>query len=433
VAPGAFIPLAEDSGLILPLGRWVLQEACRQLARWSADPDIEVPYLSVNLSGRQLAQEDLPEELAELLRVTGVPAERLALELTESVLMEETDSPTAVLERLDALGVRLMLDDFGTGYSSLNYVKRFPIEAIKVDRSFVSEVSDGESDRHVLRAVVSMAAGFGVELIAEGVETAEQARWLRHLGITVAQGYAFARPGPAAATERLLRDGLPLDGLAKAFEALRPDEHQPAVAPRAASTGDHEASMTLGEAAEALDVSTSTLRRWADAGRIDTLRTDGGHRRFPAREVQRLSARNGRSRPIVRMVPAPVEALPALDELLSATAPNLAAAAARSLYESSHTGWFASPGGGRQLERWLLGVGSGARAGDYETSAEATRKLMMQATPAGASLLERHTIVERLGELIVRDLQRAGIDQGQLVTVRRLMARLRQTVLEGDQ
>jgi diguanylate cyclase (GGDEF)-like protein/excisionase family DNA binding protein len=431
VAPGAFIPLAEDSGLILPLGRWVLQEACRQLARWSADPDIEIPYVSVNLSGRQLAQQDLPEELAELLRVTGVPAERLALELTESVLMEESDSPTAVLERLDALGVRLMLDDFGTGYSSLNYVKRFPIEAIKVDRSFVSDVTDGESDRHVLRAVVSMAAGFGVELVAEGVETTEQARWLRHLGITLAQGYAFARPAPAAATERLLREGLPLEGLADAFESLGPDENQIAVEPRAASSGDHEASMTLGEAAEALDVSTSTLRRWADSGRIETLRTHGGHRRFPAREVQRLSTRNGRSRPIVRMVPAPVEALPALDELLTATAPNLAAAAARSLYEGAHTGWFVSPSGGRQLERWLLGVASGARAGDYETTAEATRKLMMHASPVGTSLLERHTIVERLGELIVRDLQRCGTDQAQLMAARRLVVRLRQIVLEG--
>ena len=234
VPPGAFIPLAEESGLILPLGRWVLEEACRQLARWAADPDIEVPYVSVNLSGRQLAQPDLPEEIAELLRVTGVRPQQLALELTESVLMEETDSPTAVLERLKALGVRLMLDDFGTGYSSLYYIKRFPVEAIKIDRSFVSGVAADESDRHIIRAIVSMAAGFDVQLVAEGVETLDQARWLRHLGITLVQGYGFGRPVPVSAAAALLRDGLPLDRLAAGFTTLDPAEVEP-VAGRAAA------------------------------------------------------------------------------------------------------------------------------------------------------------------------------------------------------
>ncbi len=272
VPPGAFIPLAEESGLILPLGRWVLQEACRQLARWAADPDIEVPYVSVNLSGRQLAQPDLPEEIAELLRVTGVRPEQLALELTESVLMEETDSPTAVLERLKALGVRLMLDDFGTGYSSLNYIKRFPVEAIKIDRSFVSGVVEDESDRHIIRAIVSMAAGFDVKLVAEGVETLDQARWLRHLGITLVQGYGFGRPVPVSATAALLRDGLPLDRLAAGFATLDPGEAEPVAAHPAAPAG--EPAMSLGEAADALELSTSTLRRWADAGRIKALRNE---------------------------------------------------------------------------------------------------------------------------------------------------------------
>ena len=130
-----------------------------------------------------------------------------------------------MLQDLKDLGVRLMLDDFGTGHSSLNHVKRFPIEAIKVDREFVTGVAEDEGDRHILRAIVSMASAMDVAVIAEGVETREQARWLRHLGIKLVQGYAFGRPAPAAAIESLLRDGLPLDRLALAFEPIdaRPD------------------------------------------------------------------------------------------------------------------------------------------------------------------------------------------------------------------
>jgi diguanylate cyclase (GGDEF)-like protein/excisionase family DNA binding protein len=432
VPPGAFIPLAEESGLILPLGRWVLQEACRQLARWSAEPDIDVPYVSVNLSARQLAQPDLPEEIAELLRVTGVLPEQLALELTESVLMEETDSPTAVVERLKALGVRLLLDDFGTGYSSLNYVKRFPIEAIKIDRAFVAGVADDESDRHILRAIVSMAAGFDVELVAEGVETTEQARRLRQLGIGLVQGYGFGRPVPVPATEALLREGLPLDRLADAFEPPDTDELRSATERPAARKEDDEPAMTLGEAADALEVSTSTLRRWADAGRIRTLRTSGGHRRFAIREVQRLSsARSAGRRPAVRAVPPPVEPLPRLAELLAAIAGSVGPSAARAVYEHGHAGWFATPTGCRHVERWALRVAAAARSADYEQAGEATRKLVLQATVAGTSLLERQTMLERLGEIATRELQSREPDRGRLLAARRLLVRLRQLGLES--
>ena len=200
---------------------------------------------------------------------------------------------------------------------------------------------------------------------------------------------------------------------------------------RDAPSTEDEPAMTLSEAAEALDVSTSTLRRWADAGTIETLRTRGGHRRFPVREVQRLGAKNGRDRPMVRSVPAPVEASPALSDLLTIAAPDLAAAAAQSVYEGARTGWFVSSAGLRQVERWALSVAAAARTGDYESGTEATRKLTQQASLAGATLLERHTMVERLGELIVRDLQRSDLDRTQLLGVRRLFLRFRQTVLEG--
>ena len=254
-----------------------------------------------------------------------MPPERLGLELTESVLMEETSSPTAVLQDLKDLGVRLMLDDFGTGHSSLNHVKRFPIEAIKVDREFVTGVAEDEGDRHILRAIVSMASAMDVAVIAEGVETREQARWLRHLGIKLVQGYAFGRPAPAAAIETLLRDGLPLDRLALAFE---PIDDAPAAAPAptrglaAPAPAAGGATVTLGEAAVACGVSASTVRRWADTGRIAVVRTSGGHRRFPVAELRRLNG-EAAARPTVRPVALPADALPALTELLASTAGEL--------------------------------------------------------------------------------------------------------------
>jgi diguanylate cyclase (GGDEF)-like protein/excisionase family DNA binding protein len=435
VLPGAFVPVAEESGLIVPLGRWVLREACRQLARWTADPLIEFSCLTVNLSGRQLAEATLAEEVGELLRQTGAPPDKLGLELTESVLMEETSSPTAVLQDLKALGVRLLLDDFGTGYSSLNHVKRFPIEAIKVDREFCAGVVEDEGDRHILRAIVSMASAMDVAVVAEGVESPEQARWLRHLGIGLVQGYAFGRPAPAAAIETLMREGLPLDRLALAFEPLTdepmivPAAPRGLSAPEAAATGG--ATVTLGEAAEALGVSSSTVRRWADTGRIQVVRTSGGHRRFPASELRRLNAEAATAtRPEVRPTPLPGEPLPVLHELLGGAAPELSAAVARGLYDGPAQGWFASAAGREQLVTWAAALATASRNGTYDGALEATRRLVTHADLAGATLLERHSFLERFGDAAARMMQERGAGRQELVGARRLFSRVRQVALE---
>jgi diguanylate cyclase (GGDEF)-like protein/excisionase family DNA binding protein len=433
VLPGEFVAVAEESGLIVPLGRWVLLEACRQLARWTADPAIDLPCLTVNLSGRQLAEASLPDELAAILRQTGVPPERLGLELTESVLMQETSSPTAVLQDLKDLGVRLMLDDFGTGHSSLNHVKRFPIEAIKVDREFIAGVVEDEGDRHILRAIVSMASAMDVAVIAEGVETSEQARWLRHLGIKLVQGYAFGRPAPAATVEAMLRGGLPLDQLAPAFE---PMTDAPAAAPAAArglalpTPTPGGATVTLGEAAEACGVSTSTVRRWADTGRIAVVRTSGGHRRFPVAELRRLNGELA-SRPTVRTVALPADALPELGKLLASAGGELGVAVAHSLYEGNTQGWFGSVPGREQLGHWCAAVAAATRGTDYDAALDATRRLVTQADLAGASLLERHTFFERYGDAVVRTLQERDGKRTELIGARRLFARLRQVTLEA--
>jgi excisionase family DNA binding protein len=191
--------------------------------------------------------------------------------------------------------------------------------------------------------------------------------------------------------------------------------------------------MALGDAAEALGLSTSTLRRWADAGRVQAIRTSRGHRRFPTREVHRLrAARLAQHKPVVRSVAPPVEPLPALGELLTAAAADLVRACTHALYDGAHTGWFASPTGRQHVERWALAVAAGARTGDYDTTTAATRQLMLQASHTGASLLERYTMLERVGAIVLRDLQDCETDRSELLGARRLFLHLRQLVLEAD-
>ena len=193
-------------------------------------------------------------------------------------------------------------------------------------------------------------------------------------------------------------------------------------------------TLTLGEAAEALAVSTSTVRRWADAGRIRAIRTSGGHRRFSAREVQRVRAAEvAQRKPLVRSVQPPVEPLPVLGARLAAAAPELAVTCTDALYDAAHAGWFASPTGREHVQRWALSVAASARTGNYHGTTEATRKLMTLASHTGASLLERYSLLERLGTVVLRDLQERGTDRGELLGARRLFVHLRQVVLEaGD-
>ena len=218
VAPLAFIPLAEETGLIVPLGKWVLETACRQAAKWHrarTDPDGPPLFVSVNLSARQFIQEDLVEDVAAVLAETGLAASALELEITESVLMDKSDAGIRTLRRLRALGVRLLLDDFGTGYSSLSYLKHLPLDTIKIDRSFVNGIEEN-ADRSIVEAVVALAHGLGIGVVAEGIETERQAERLLELGCDLGQGYLFSRPVPAARTGRLLRETLSTPTLRRA-------------------------------------------------------------------------------------------------------------------------------------------------------------------------------------------------------------------------
>ena len=206
VSPDRFIPLAEETGLIAPIGRWVLRTACRQLQAWHAAGHTRL-VMAVNLSARQFLAHDIPQLVREALEEHGLPAAALELELTETALMHNTDAVRATLQALKELGVVLALDDFGTGYSSLNHLRRFPIDAIKIDKSFTAEMASSEDTTAIVRAIVAMARSLGVQTVAEGVENEAQMRFLAALQCDRVQGYHLGRPQPAA--ELTPRLGLP--------------------------------------------------------------------------------------------------------------------------------------------------------------------------------------------------------------------------------
>ena len=199
VSPARFIPVAEESGLIDAIGAWVLDDACRQMAEWIA-AGVPVPRLAINLSARQFRHEDIPKLVIETLARHRVPPDRLTLEITESLMLND-DSTSVALVALDAMGVQLAVDDFGTGYSSLGYLKRFPVKELKLDQSFVRDLGDDADDRALASAVIRIGQSLRMTVVAEGVETPEQLAYLRQEGCEIAQGYLFARPMAAAELE----------------------------------------------------------------------------------------------------------------------------------------------------------------------------------------------------------------------------------------
>jgi EAL domain-containing protein (putative c-di-GMP-specific phosphodiesterase class I) len=198
VQPDGFIPIAEENGLIVPIGAWTLQEACRQLGEWTRDPAHEpLGTISVNLSARQLDHPEIVGTVERVLDETRLVPSRLTLEITESALMRDAAAALRVLRALKSLGVLLAIDDFGTGYSSLSHLSQFPLDILKVDKSFVDDLDGSRDGLEIVAAVIKLAHALGLQVVAEGVEQAAQLDHLKMMGCDFAQGYHFSRPMPA--------------------------------------------------------------------------------------------------------------------------------------------------------------------------------------------------------------------------------------------
>jgi predicted signal transduction protein with EAL and GGDEF domain len=211
VAPATFIPLAEEIGFIVPIGEWVIRQACNTAARWPSDL-----HIAVNISAVQFRNPGLMQVIVGALAASGLDPTRLEIEITETVLLQNKEATLAVLHQLRALGIRIALDDFGTGYSSLTYLQCFPFDKIKIDRSFVKDITENSGSLNIVRAVAALASGMGMTATAEGVETAEQRDKIASEGCTEMQGYLFSRPLPVSEIERRFLSGRkPLQALGR--------------------------------------------------------------------------------------------------------------------------------------------------------------------------------------------------------------------------
>jgi diguanylate cyclase (GGDEF)-like protein len=216
VEPDQFVPILEETGLILPLGEWALETACRQVMQWTdIGGDLRI---GVNVSGRQFSDPDFVQRVDRILAGTGLAAQRLEVEITESTIMRDDPNTMRVFQELAKRGIRIAIDDFGTGYSSLSYLKRFPIDTLKIDRSFVRDVPRDSDDATIVQTILAMAGTLNLEVVAEGVETDEQFAFLSDYGCDLVQGYLFSRPLPPGPARQLLVEGLVLPG----DNAMRP-------------------------------------------------------------------------------------------------------------------------------------------------------------------------------------------------------------------
>jgi EAL domain-containing protein (putative c-di-GMP-specific phosphodiesterase class I) len=202
--PDEFIPLAEETGLIVAIGRWVITEACAQTKAWQT-VGLQKLRVAVNISGVQFRQRDLLDTIAHALASSGLPPECLEIEITESVVMQNASEAIVTLEKLSQMGVQISVDDFGTGYSSLSYLKRFPIDKLKIDRSFIRDISSDMDDAAIVRATIGLAHNLRLRVVAEGVETEDQLQFLRSLGCDEYQGYYKSKPLNAGDFERNMR------------------------------------------------------------------------------------------------------------------------------------------------------------------------------------------------------------------------------------
>ncbi|HEU4976474.1 MAG TPA: EAL domain-containing protein [Baekduia sp.] len=411
VLPQRLVALAERGALIHPLGDWVLRQVCRHVVRWRRD-GLDVPPVSINVSARQVGRHRFATHLLRVVGEAGLPPEALLLELTDSAVLERPAVGADPLRELHDAGFRLVLDDFGTRSASLARIHALPVEALKVDRTFVADLPDDREALAIVEAIVGMGGAMGLEIIAKGVRTPEQLEAVRGAGCSSVQGWLLSR-------------ALEEDRIAAELAAATPSWIDPSMCAEPGET------ITLGGASDLLGVSTSTLRRWADSGRLPAIRTEGGHRRFRRADVDREAARRSR-RPRVRPVRAPEAPMPRLAVALAERGTWVKGLVLRAVYEGDEHGWFGTPRGSAATERWLATLAETFASGDYERSQAATAALVEAARSAGVSLAERLAVVDAVAQALGLLQREAAEDAAERASLARLVTILRRVPAETE-
>ncbi len=418
--PSRFVPIAEESDLIIELGDWVIADVCRRVARWTIqDPELALPRVSINVSQRQLMSRAFVSRVAAALLATDVAPSSITFEITESSVMDTCGETIATLDALKLLGVKVVLDDFGTGYSSLAHLADLPIDSVKIDRGFVRGVHRVNDPVPIVDAVVGIGQALGLTVVAEGIETEAQLEAVRSAGVDAVQGFCIARPAPIPSAPALRE--LQQVGLARVQPARNP-------APTERNAADDE-WVTLSAAAVALDVSSSTVRRLADEGRLPSSRTPGGHRRFRRIDLQRFARQQ---RGIVRLRPVEMPAVPLAEvvEVLSERGTSLVEHGARATYEAWRPGWFATARARMRSRHWLDAVCAALAAGASRDAARATADYLLTGVLAGATMAECMRFLDQFAHASVAELIRTRASKDEIRDFRRLMAACSETFLE---
>lgn len=416
IGPAQFLPAAEHSGLIVPIGDWALAEVCQQLERWSArHPERVLPPVSLNISARELREEAFVSRFAATLLATQVAPETIAIEIAEPGVLVERGRSDGTLTELRRLGVRIVLDRFGGLDSSLAHLAVLPVDGLKLDRALLGDGSAaGESP--IVEAIVGLAHALGLPITVPGIETEQQLAAVRALHVDAAQGHLIARPAPASSLLDL-------------------NELELEIAPR--GRGGTSASLretqddllSLSTVAAALGVSPSTVRRLADQGVLPGTRTEGGHRRFRRADVQRL-ARERQRTPQLRPWELPLQPLPSAATLLGNDGRTLVERAARAIYDPQRPGWYAGPQGLARARGWLDALGAALSAGAPRDAIAATAAFADAAELGGATASETVRFLGQFTAVTAHELVRARAGADEPRALQRLMSAATEAFLD---
>ena len=410
-----FVPLAEESDLIVDIGGWVIGEVVQQVGRWAEhNPERRLPPVSVNVSARELREAAFVSRLASALGSAQVAPQAIVLEIAEPGTDHTIGSAAETLDALKRLGVQLVLDGFGGARSSLTQLAYLPLDGIKLDREFIGELTAGPAQAPIVEAVVTLGHALGLTVTAPGIETAEQLAVVRALSVDAAQGYLIARPAPAASLLDL--DALELDVAARAQAD-------------AMAGGPGEELIGLSAAAAALGVSPSTVRRLADQGALPGRRTEGGHRRFRRADVQRLARERGHG-PILRPWVLPATPLDNAAVVVEHEGPALAERAARTIYDAHRPGWFATPQGLARARQWLDKLGAALSDGKSRDAIDATVAYVEAAALAGASPAECSRFLGQFAAVAMHELVRMRAPIEEVRALQRITSAAAEAFLE---